>query len=62
MKRLTDNELAAIGHAASYLTKIQTNNTEVIQMAYYLWQIYNRHLNEEREKKVYKIEQYLFNL
>ena len=62
MKRLSDKELAAIGHAASYLTNIQTNNTEVIYMAYYLWEIYNRHLTEERHKKVFEIEQYLFNL
>ena len=59
MKRLTDKELAAISHAASYLTKIQKENREAIGIAYYLWKIYKRHMTDERFKNVLKIEKSL---
>lgn len=62
MKRLSDKELAVITQAASYLTQMPHGNPEVVDLAFRLWNIYDRHMTEDRRNEVYKIRKNLFNL
>lgn len=62
MKRLSDKELAVITQAASYLTEVPNGNPEVVDLAFRLWTIYDRHMTEDRRNEVYKIRKNLFNL
>lgn len=60
MKQLSDKELAVILEAASYMTLRQHEDTCAINIAYYLWEIYNNHKTKEREKAVKSTKQLLF--
>lgn len=60
MKRLSDKELAVILEAASYITKRQDDDTCTINLAYYLWEIYNHNMTQERVNDVHTTRQLLF--
>lgn len=59
MKRLTDKELAIICDAASYLTKHQDEDSHALYLASFMWEIYNRHMTDDRFSNVIRIERTL---
>lgn len=60
MKSLSDKELAVILEAASYLTLCQHEDTRIVNLAYYLWEIYNHNISKERVNDVHLIRKLLF--
>ena len=58
-KFLTDRELAIISAAATMVTRKQDEDSDLVYLASYLWEVVNRHDNKQRRRNVINEEQNL---